>query len=166
VDLDRQIFRHNIRYRPGEPLPERLFLPGTGDPRPEEAEYSGGLECWFRGVDLYNRGYFWEAHEAWEAVWMERSRESDRALFVRGCIQSAAALLKLRLGVAGGVRKLSARSLDTLGLVNSSPLLGVDTALLRKQFSEFWSPLERGCLPSLTGYPRIELSLEENLSVK
>src|ERR1035437_2234874 len=27
------------------------------------------LDDWLYGVDLFNRFYFWEAHEAWEGLW-------------------------------------------------------------------------------------------------
>jgi ribulose-phosphate 3-epimerase len=43
-----------------------------------------------RGVELFNRGQFWEAHEAWEGAWMPR-RGSDEADFFKGLVQVAAA---------------------------------------------------------------------------
>ena len=42
-----------------------------------------------RGVELFNRGEFWLAHEAWEEIWI-RNREDCR-LFFQGLIQAAAA---------------------------------------------------------------------------
>ena len=41
-----------------------------------------------RGADLFNRGLFWEAHEAWEEAWLEL--EDEPKLFVQGLIQVAA----------------------------------------------------------------------------
>lgn len=158
---DRQTFPHPVRYQSDSLLPQRPFLPGTGDARPEESHFSGDLSSWQTGIDLYNRGYFWEAHEAWEAVWMQWPRESDTALFARGCIQSAAALLKLRLGLWAGIRSLSARSLDTLGQVRSQRLLGLDTHLVRRHFRDFWAPVGEERLPLLSSFPRIELSHQD-----
>jgi len=140
-------------------------VPGTGDARPEETNFSGGLSSWRTGIDLYNRGYFWEAHEAWEAVWLLWPRDSDTALFARGCIQSAAALLKLRLRLWGGIRSLSSKSLKTLYRVRSQRLLGVDTQLVSRRFSEFWSPVGEGRLPLLSSFPRIEWSDPMEISV-
>jgi hypothetical protein len=102
-------------------------------------------------VDLYNHGYFWEAHEAWEAVWMSWPREAPEALLVRGCIQTAAALLKLRLGVWGGVEKLSQRSLDTLNqsLSGGRRLLGLQPRLVVEELENFWSR------PEIDSYPRL-----------
>ena len=42
------------------------------------------------GIDLFNRGAFYEAHEAWEDIWRSTTPE-PRALF-QGLIQVAAAL--------------------------------------------------------------------------
>ena len=161
MEPDRQIFPHPVRYQSDDPLPHRLFLPVTGDSRPEESDFPGGLDSWRRGIDLYNHGFFWEAHEAWETVWMEWPRESDTALFARGCIQSAAALLKVRLCTWGGVRKLSARSLHTLDLVRSHRLLGVNAELVRRRFKEFWIPMKEERRLLLSGFPRIEWSEDD-----
>jgi predicted metal-dependent hydrolase len=42
-----------------------------------------------RGAGLFNRGLYWEAHEAWEELWL--TLEDDPKLFVQGLIQVAAA---------------------------------------------------------------------------
>ena len=45
-----------------------------------------------RGVDLFNRGLYWEAHEAWEEAWMQDRKGPDGA-FYKGLIQVAAGCL-------------------------------------------------------------------------
>ena len=47
------------------------------------------------GVDLYNHGYLWEAHEAWEGLWHQAKRDALQAEFLQGLIQCAAAALKV-----------------------------------------------------------------------
>jgi predicted metal-dependent hydrolase len=42
-----------------------------------------------RGAELFNQGLYWEAHEAWEELWLELDDEPK--LFVQGLIQAAAA---------------------------------------------------------------------------
>ena len=42
-----------------------------------------------RGIQLFNAGKFWHAHEAWEQVWRRHHEESR--LFIQGLIQMAAA---------------------------------------------------------------------------
>jgi uncharacterized protein len=45
-----------------------------------------------QGVDLFNRGLYWEAHEAWEQAWMPDRRGPDSG-FYKGLIQVAAGCL-------------------------------------------------------------------------
>ena len=45
-----------------------------------------------RGVDLFNNGRYWDAHEAWEHEWMSDRKGSD-AGFYKGLIQVAAGCL-------------------------------------------------------------------------
>src|SRR5438046_10262542 len=44
------------------------------------------------GVDLFNRGLYWEAHEAWEHEWVP-DRKGPDAGFYKGLIQVAAGCL-------------------------------------------------------------------------
>ncbi|KAF0193991.1 MAG: hypothetical protein FD167_5899 [bacterium] len=46
---------------------------------------------YFYGIDLFNKGQYWEAHEAWEEVW--KVSKGEQKLFYQGLIQTAAALL-------------------------------------------------------------------------
>src|SRR3981081_2459548 len=50
---------------------------------------SAGLQ---HGIDLFNSGRYWEAHEAWEEVWMP-DRKGPDASFYKGLIQIAAGCL-------------------------------------------------------------------------
>ncbi|HEY4914039.1 MAG TPA: DUF309 domain-containing protein [Candidatus Dormibacteraeota bacterium] len=45
-----------------------------------------------RGIDLFNSGRYWDAHEAWELVWMPDRKGLD-AGFYKGLIQIAAGCL-------------------------------------------------------------------------
>ena len=45
-----------------------------------------------RGVELFNSGLYWEAHEEWEEEWKPDRRGSDAA-FYKGLIQVAAGCL-------------------------------------------------------------------------
>jgi len=55
------------------------------------------------GIELFNRQKFWEAHEAWEAVWI-RHTEKNRVFF-QGLIQVAAACHQLRRKISHGFEK-------------------------------------------------------------
>ncbi|MEM7123773.1 MAG: DUF309 domain-containing protein [Pseudomonadota bacterium] len=58
----------------------------------------------FYGIDLFDNGYFWEAHEVWETAWRDAERDSDPWLFRKSLIRLAAAALKLRVGSQAGVK--------------------------------------------------------------
>ena len=45
-----------------------------------------------RGIDLFNSGRYWDAHEAWEHVWIT-DRKGPDAAFYKGLIQIAAGCL-------------------------------------------------------------------------
>ena len=49
-----------------------------------------------QGIDLFNRGQFWHAHEAWETLWLT-AHEPVRQ-FIQGLIQTAAALVHWERG--------------------------------------------------------------------
>jgi uncharacterized protein len=57
-----------------------------------------------KGIALFNRQEFYEAHEAWEAGWIDEIAE-ERAL-LQGLIQVAAGFYKLQTGSPPGAVKL------------------------------------------------------------
>ncbi|MDB5341051.1 MAG: hypothetical protein JWN70_6670 [Planctomycetaceae bacterium] len=62
------------------------------------------------GRRLFNAGYYWEAHEAWEGVWIAAGRSGLVADFVKGLIKLAAAGVKVREGSAVGAQRHLARA--------------------------------------------------------
>jgi len=83
---------------------------------------------WFeKGIEEFNRGHFFEAHELWEEAWNEVVGEEKR--FYQGLVQIAAGCHKLSLAQYNGARKLLERGSQTLR--NFPPdYAGVDLALL------------------------------------
>ena len=45
---------------------------------------------------LFNHGYYWEAHEAWEALWQSANRGSPLRAFLKGLILLSATGVKIR----------------------------------------------------------------------
>jgi uncharacterized protein len=79
------------------------------------------------GIDLYNAGHFWNAHEAWEEVWLE----SERGMrgFYQGMIQISAAFVHVtRNRYPGGV-KLLGEGIEKLEKYPAS-FMGVELAPL------------------------------------
>jgi uncharacterized protein len=64
------------------------------------------------GIRLFNEGLFWEAHEAWEAIWLVVAPPEKQ--FVQGLIQVAAAWHHLGRGNRRGALRLSGRALARL----------------------------------------------------
>jgi len=107
-------------YAPERMLPPYRYVPGLlphpsadpeghsyGHPEPDIDHFAP--EFWrsdveyLHGVDLFNRRYYWEAHEAWERVWHGCDKARTQGLFIQGLIQLSAALLKWHLGAERGV---------------------------------------------------------------
>lgn len=61
--------------------------------------------------DLYNHGYWWEAHETWEGLWQLTDKSKVQGRFLQTLIQVAACHLKLHMGKLGGVDNLRQSSI-------------------------------------------------------
>lgn len=77
-----------------------------------EPELSAENEVRFQdGIDLFNIGHYWDAHESWEEIWQELGDEpeDDWEILLRGLIQIAAGLhclfLKKERGSRGNLKK-------------------------------------------------------------
>jgi uncharacterized protein len=79
------------------------------------------------GFDLFNHGYYWEAHETWEAVWHACGRAGTKADLVKGLIKLAAAGVKAREGSSDGVRRHLLRAAELFEKVDQTirPALGL-----------------------------------------
>jgi predicted metal-dependent hydrolase len=60
------------------------------------------------GHDLLDAGFYWEAHEVWEAVWLACPPNSAEKLLLRMLIQQANARLKLVMGRRNAAERLAA----------------------------------------------------------
>jgi predicted metal-dependent hydrolase len=69
-------------------------------------------EFFEHGIDLFNRGKFFECHEAWEEVWKRSAGEQK--LFYQGIIQAAVAILHAQRGNLTGAASLYAKASSKL----------------------------------------------------
>ncbi|MFT5429731.1 MAG: hypothetical protein ACI9OJ_000403 [Myxococcota bacterium] len=83
--------------------PEPKPIPLTADNWSQSADY-------LHGIDLFNHGYFWEAHEAWEGLWHACGRQGDVAGFLKALIKLAAAGVKAREENPNGVQRAAQRA--------------------------------------------------------
>lgn len=75
---------------------------------------------WLYALDLFNGGYSWEAHEAWEHFWNVLGRTTPEARCVQGLIHLAAAAVKIREGKPAGVSRHTQRAQELLGDTGAS----------------------------------------------
>ncbi len=111
----------------GAPLPPYSYVPGhaphpVSDPRghmfglPHEPVEPLRPEAWRESpaylfaADLFNHGYYWEAHEAWESLWHAAGRRGQVGAWLKALIKLAAAGVKAREGNSTGVRRHAARA--------------------------------------------------------
>lgn len=98
------------RLLPDRSFPRYAYLPGKG-PHPvrDPGGHSYGVQpvlviasldseefAW--GQDLFNHGYYWEAHEVWEGIWQIANRGSPLRAFLKGLILLCATGVKIREG--------------------------------------------------------------------
>lgn len=72
------------------------------------------------GVDLFNRGLPWDAHEAWESLWLIAPRDRPARELLHGLIQLAAAVVKARTAKHDIARRLVDRACAHLALANTT----------------------------------------------
>jgi hypothetical protein len=119
-DRERSSWMPPYSYVPGGPWPhpnranqagvDREQEPsGTGAPTPEEVDDSPRFR---RGIELFDAGYYWEAHEAWEVLWQAAGRRGATADVLRGLIKLAAAGIKVRERREAGVRTHARRAAE------------------------------------------------------
>ena len=143
------------RLVPDRPFPPYAYLPGRNphpvrDPRghsygkgpetPEPPDPRQWRACgdYLYGIDLFNNGYYWEAHEAWEGLWNACGRQGSAAAFFQGLIALAAAGLKVRVGNVEGVKAHARRATELFDLAapkrgsSGARNMGLDLLALRR----------------------------------
>ena len=130
-----------------QPLPPYTYVPGKtahpvrdprghsfGSPEPSVESFVPArwdeCEAYRFGIDLFNQGFYWEAHEQWEAVWHAVGRKGDVASFLKGLIKLAAAGVKQLEGSEIGVQRHTDRAIELFSCIDSGASCGLDCAEL------------------------------------
>jgi uncharacterized protein len=90
-------------YVPGGPWPRPTGTPPDRSSGPIAGDDWPASPGYLHGVELFNAGYYWEAHEAWEALWHAHGRRGATADLIKGLIKLAAAGVKVGQGQRPGV---------------------------------------------------------------
>jgi uncharacterized protein len=67
---------------------------------------SGANIPWLFGLRLFDVGFFWEAHEVWEAVWLRAAPNSRERFLLQGMIHLTNAFLKQKCGQVKAAQRL------------------------------------------------------------
>ena len=96
------------------------------------------------GVEHFNAGRFWHAHEDWEYLWKSLKGVAEQKLVdgVQGLIQIAAMLLNHERQKVRGVTNLWAKASSKLDPVIDG-LFGIDVASLYSESEPFHQDVER-----------------------
>jgi hypothetical protein len=138
----------------GKAFPEYAYVPGqtphpTRDPQghsynlhpddPESFDISDWQSCeeYLFGIDLFNHGYWWEAHESLEAVWHTAGRTTETGLFIQGLIQVAVAHLKRFQGFDEVSQRMADNGLEKMKHINNV-YLGIDVPDFRKKVTKYF----------------------------
>jgi len=130
------------------PFPAYRFVPGesphpTRDPQghsynqspetPGRFDPGRWQECqiYLYGIDLFNHGYWWEAHEALEELWKTAGRHTQTGQFIQGLILIAAAQLKHLQGYHDTAGQMARDGLEKMRPVEGD-YLGIKVAALRE----------------------------------
>ncbi len=102
-------------------VPDTPYIPGKGErpahdfmgeiaqqaPAVTENSSAAGNLPWLYGIALFNKGFYWEAHEVWEPVWMRALPNSREKHLVQGAIHLTNAALKKTMGLPQASRRLA-----------------------------------------------------------
>jgi uncharacterized protein len=163
------------RYYPTMDFPPYAFVPGL-HPHPgrDPQGHSFGREeiapDYFKpedwrsnheylwGVDLYNHGYFWESHEAWEGLWIKcESIDETQRQYFQALIQLAAATLKILMKQPNGLKKLAKIGTDRLEAIADevgSHYMGLDLPAHVSAYRDFTAQMPH----DTQGFPTLLLN--------
>ena len=161
-------------FLPDEPFPPYRFVPGGREPHPlMEGGYAHGRQpepppfrtaekwrnnaAYLRGLDLFNRGWWWEAHEVWESYWhVVEGRDTVQHDLFKALIQLAACALQRERGSDAGAARLLFSAVKLLeglqGGTGGARLCGLDLERLVGHAHQFLGePTDDGA-PGVDGF--------------
>jgi hypothetical protein len=131
------------RQLPQKRLPPYAYLPGKNphpvrdpaghsyhvEPIPVAAEVSLSSDAFLWGLDLFNHGYYWEAHEEWESLWQVADRDGPLRVLFKGLILLSAAGVKIRERKKAAAQRHAKRAAAQLRQLTKVPDRAFERAL-------------------------------------
>lgn len=169
------------RLLPDRPFPAYAYQPGrtphptrdpeghsygaeTRTPDPPDPQHWRACGDYLYGIDLFNHGFYWEAHEAWEGLWVACGRVGPTATFLQALINLAAARFKARWGSARGTAANAATALRLLQSFaaqtgrHGGQFMGLDVGVLADLAIGLSKP-HQAALPDQSGNARLDLDM-------
>jgi hypothetical protein len=108
------------------PLPGHAYIPGKTPRHDEEAFHAvkalapavtrdadaAANIAWNHGLKLLNSGFYWEAHEVLETIWLAAPANSRERYLVQAVIQLANAALKQRMEKPNAAIRIAGLALE------------------------------------------------------
>lgn len=104
-----RFFPHPVRNPKGHSY-QREFNFGT-PPRPDNWLEHEGYQY---ALDLFNHGFYWEAHEAFESWWHQLPKDDSHRLLFQGLLRLCAAGVKVRQGMPAGIHSHATKAATLL----------------------------------------------------
>jgi uncharacterized protein len=116
------------------------------------------LEKFKRGIELFNSGEFFQAHEAWEEIWL--SATEPEKTFLQGLIQLAAAFHHGKRGNLAGMKSLLEAGLAKLEKFPAD-CRGIRLAELRLDAKDCLAAARSSDEKEVRRFPQIQLTRGE-----
>ncbi len=108
------------------------------DPEVFNAREWQQCDAYLYGIDLFNYGFWWEAHESLEAVWHTAGRTTETGQFIQGLIQISVAHLKKHQGFTDVARRMSTEGLAKMKQIKGI-YLGIDVSTFRNGVIDYFN---------------------------
>ncbi|MBX2885985.1 MAG: DUF309 domain-containing protein [Granulosicoccus sp.] len=134
-------------YVPGqnERHPEHAFYALTSSVKPTLSVEELSQSLAFRhGLIYLDSGYYWEAHEVFEPIWLVLPKDSGERLFVQGLIQLANAYLKYKMQRPKASLRLCQLARELITQMELAEIMGVNCASILTRIKRLESTVRVG----------------------
>ena len=137
--------------RSAEPLPVHRYVPGQSSRHPEDAfdgiraqaDVDPRNAAWVYGLDLAEAGFYWEAHEVLEAVWLKARTGTPERAMIQAIIQLVNAALKQVMGRDKAALRLCGM-VDALLDQSGTGAMGLQTPRIRDVITDLRRRIDAG----------------------
>lgn len=139
----KMIFEASDEQAPAAESPEASAQPAAEETSAAQPAFDTTQSAihpshYLQGIEYFNAGRYFDAHEVWEEIWLRSS--GDSKLFYQMLIQAAVGLHHYERGNTRGARGMYANVVDKLDRLPSF-LMSLDLSDFSRQFKAFFAEL-------------------------